>query len=64
MRTNIEFEVFGETIDTLIIEAKTRWRRLSNNPDAELPHDAEMHVTSRGDAYAARVMIRLKVENG
>jgi hypothetical protein len=63
MRANIEFEVFGETVDLLISEAKRSWRQLTNNPDAELPHDTEINVTPHtASDYKAAVFIRMKVE--
>ncbi len=63
MRANIEFEVFGPTVDILIFEAKKSWRELTNNQDAELPHDTEINVAPHtASDYKATVFIRMKVE--
>ena len=64
LRVAIEFEVLGSTLPLMINEAKKSWKDLMEDIDAEIPADAELHVTPHaGSDYAGKVFVRMKVDN-
>jgi len=65
MRATVEFTVAGWTIKEVISNARKIWKDINEDVDAELPSDAEVHL-SDDDAsvgYRAKFFIRTKVES-
>jgi hypothetical protein len=44
MRSNIELVVRGKNIDEFLANAKKSWQGFINDPEADLPHDAELNA--------------------
>lgn len=63
MRVNTEFVVEGKSIDEIVNAATERWRELIGDPDATLPLDAEINVSSAAaSSYSAKIFVRSKIE--
>lgn len=64
MRQFIEFKVFGSTMSEISENALKEWREYSQNEEAELPRDTEIHVTpgSVDNHYIGDVLIRIRTE--
>lgn len=63
MRSNIELVVRGKNIDEILASAKKSWQGFINDPDADLPHDAELNAKEDdSNEMIAYVTIRTKIE--
>lgn len=63
MRSNIELIVRGKNIDEILANAKKSWQGFINDPNADLPHDAELNAKeSESNDMIAYITIRTKIE--
>jgi hypothetical protein len=63
MRSNIELVVRGKNIDEILANAKKSWQGFINDPEADLPHDAELNAKEDDSKeMIAYVTIRTKIE--
>jgi predicted RNase H-like HicB family nuclease len=63
MRSNIELVVRGKNIDEILANAKKSWQGFINDPEADLPNDAELNAKEdESKEMIAYVTIRTKIE--
>lgn len=64
MRSLVQFEVVGATLNEIVDKATVSWREFTNNPVAELPLNTEINTTQTAtDDYRGVVLIQTKVED-
>ena len=63
MRLSVEFEAYGQTMDKIISDANRQWKEFTNDDNAVLPHDTEIHVEQHATTdFKGIVHARIKVE--
>lgn len=63
MRLSVEFEAYGRTIDAIMLDATKQWKELTNDDEAVLPHDTEIHIEQHATTdFKGTVHTRIKVE--